>query len=185
MYHINESAYDDRVAKHASVISRGKSLTKKDIDRDIEHSLDDSGNAPVERKVGGKAWSDFRKDVHAHLKSKGLIARDKAPERAPYSIEAHGDYYKKIPVSHDDISHLADKISDSIGNSYPDGDPHDAIESHMRRKGWDSSHAFEKLVPIALKKHLGVKHGDLHKHIHDVWKDADDSTGYSSAHHWE
>lgn len=145
-------------------------------------------NLPSKNVWAEKLGMSLKKDVHAHLKSKGLVAREKGPEKAPYHVMPRGgEHYigHKVPVSHEDIHQLADKISSAVGNSYPDGDPHDAITSHMMRKGWEPSHAYEKLVPVALKKHMGEKHGDLHKHIHDVWKDADDSTGYKSAHHWK
>jgi hypothetical protein len=180
---VNEG-YNERV--HSFVKDTVKEPdTKENIEKHFENNSKTSKHS-AEGKVGGKAWSDFKKDAHAKAKELGLVARKKAPPRAPYKIQKHNSRYydDHVPVSHEDIHHLANKISDSIGNSYPDGDPHEHIASHMRKKGWDVYNGFDKLVPIAMKKHLQHK-GDLHSLIHQNWKDFDDQTGHKAAHHWE
>lgn len=155
--------YDDRVHQFVKDMTGGEPMTLQDFNSQIETF----GN-PSERRTGmtrmgdgtsrpSTAWRDFKKDALAYAKSLKLIQRKAPPKRAPYSVQ-HPKYWdEKVGVSHEEIVALADKMAEFAGNSFPDGDPHDHLYGYFQKKGWDTHDAFDKLVPIAAKKHLGVK----------------------------
>jgi hypothetical protein len=65
------------------------------------------------------------------------------------------------------MQELATAFETAAGNSFPDGDPHDALTAFYRKKGWDDYEANTKLLPKAVKKYLGAK--DSYAYLANMW----------------
>lgn len=117
--------------------------------------------------VGGKSRKDFQKDVVTALK--GKVKWKRTPG-------AHSKTVMKRALQNL-AEWLSQEFTDELGNTFPDGDPHDAAEAVIRR----TVRAGERPTEAWAKRHLGDPELSLHEimdvltpdyygHMHDwVW----------------
>lgn len=167
------SSYEDRVASVATDVQAtyGDGFPG-------EMKLDDAIAACArhanvsELRLGGRAWSAFVKDVRAVLKSRGFRGfRRKEPE-------SWDDWYAAVDTKRTTDAEdrekarakrqdMAQRLVDEIGNTFPDGDPHDALMTVARRHRMEPD-AYWDLVKGEFRKLTG--HKDMYAYcasIHD------------------
>lgn len=149
-------AYSDRVKAVAdAVIARTEdiSVTKEDILLAIasEAARQNSAEYKLKDTPRSTAWRDFVKDVLVQLKGKISYSR-------PGIAASAADRRKKKDQLLTKISNI---IDDSIGYSFPDGDPIDYIMPRVERLGIETYDIYDWLDQAA-KKHLGAKSFDAY-----------------------
>lgn len=156
-------AYQDRVQQVASAVeqrSKSTPFTKEELLRAIENEASRADVAELKFKdtPRSSAWKDFVKDVLAALKGKVKFGR---PGVAASAAARKAENEKKLQT-------IARIIEDSIGYTFPDGDPIDYIMPRVRRLGIDTYDVSEWLDRAA-RKVLGAK--SLNEYLGTVWDD--------------
>lgn len=120
--------------------------------------------------LGGRAWAAFVKDVRAGLKAAGW-----SPSRA--SRPAAAPAY--------DYAAIASAASDAIGESFPDGDPNDAVELMASKKFRIGSDEFWNAVWPKCKKAFRALTGssEIYEYAAGLWDQmkADGYEAYAGA----
>jgi len=112
--------------------------------------------------------------------NRSAAAKKAAANRAPYYVQSERYYDERVPVTHDDIQELGHYMMGAAGESFPDGDPNNQLMRFFRQKGWDSSNAFEKLVPVAARKVLQTN--SYNEYLADMWDDFYGDAKYDAEH---
>lgn len=159
---LNE-AYEDRVQQVADAVkrrSKSTPFTKEELLRAIESEASGADVAELKFKDTPRstAWRDFVKDVLAKIKGKIKFSR---PGVAASAAARKTETEKKLQT-------IARIIEDSIGYTFPDGDPIDYIMPRVTRLGIDTYDVHEWLDRAA-RKVLGAK--SLSEYLGAVWDD--------------
>lgn len=157
---LNE-AYQDRVQQVADAVeqrSKATPFTKEELLKAIESEAGYAGVAELKFKDTPRstAWKDFVKDVLAALKGRVKFSR---PGVAASAADRKAEAEKKLQK-------IARIIEDSLGYTFPDGDPIDYIMPRVERLGIDE-YDMSKWLDRAARKVLGAK--SLNDYLGSVW----------------
>lgn len=157
---LNE-AYQDRVQQVATAVeqrSKATPFTKEELLTAIETEAGSAGVAELKFKDSPRsaAWRDFVKDVLAALKGKVKFSR---PGVTAAAADRKTETEKKLQK-------IARIIEDSLGYTFPDGDPIDYIMPRVKRLGIDE-YDMSKWLDRAARKVLGAK--SLNDYLGSVW----------------
>lgn len=150
-----DSSYSDRIRKVSDAVkdsidfdrSRGE---KSDVDKLIRHHSSDT----LEGRLGGRAFSDFHKDVKKSVSSHvGSANRSLAAKNRSQNLQS---FHQK----------LAQVINDGIGHSYPDGDPIDYI--HPRAMTIAHSHGIDTHYDISDHLDKASRHNGYDNYHHQL-----------------
>lgn len=136
-------------------------------------------------RVGSKARQSELDAAEAEMRAvtkanRSIAAKKAAANRAPYYVQSKSWHDEKIPVTHDDIQELGHYMMGAAGEAFPDGDPNDQLMKFFRKKNWEASDAFEKLVPLASKRVLGTR--SYNEYLADMWDDFYGDAKYDAEH---
>ena len=148
---INEG-YEDRVDAMVSQISRNNpdGLLRKSFDQEFKTAL--SMVNPVEARGSEQALRDFKKDVMAKVEFR----------RDTTSADSKRERVNQV------LDRLANIIGDAVGNSFPDGDPFDAIYPQARRLGIPADDVLSWLDRAVKKAGIAKSY---HDYLADMWED--------------
>jgi hypothetical protein len=158
---INEGYADNVSAVANEIIKRSQStpFTKEELLTAIESEARSANVPELKFKDSkSKAWPDFVKDVLAAVKGQVKFSR---PGVAASAAE-------RKAKSEQMLDKIARIIEDSIGYTFPDGDPVDYIIPRVERLGINTYDIGELLDKVARKK-LGAK--SLDAYMGDVYDD--------------
>jgi hypothetical protein len=156
---------------HDKITSNASSFSYEIIDEQLM-------KACVElRSKNTKTFKDTVHDILGYMVKNRMITRASST-RSPYYVESASWDAPKIGVSHQEINDLGMKMMNAAGDAFPDGDPNDAVTEYIARKGWDVSDAYDKLVPVAARKVLGVK--SYSEYLANMWDEYNADFGASS-----
>jgi len=164
-----DEGYEDRVNQVVSIIQQNNSdgITRKDFASEFERAARQAG--AVEMRGSPQAKRDFQKDVMAKVQFKRDNSAATSNKAAAEAAMAKLDYI----------------INDAVGNSFPDGDPWDAIAPRARRLGIREDDLIKWLDRWA-RKEAGVK-GGWHAYLANAWDDfasSDADTGSHTRNPW-
>ena len=155
---LNE-AYQDRVNAVADAVATRTSATphsKEQLLRAIKSEAWANNSAEVQ--LGGKAWTDFVKDVMTALKGR---VRHSRPGAAASAAERKA---KKEQL----LQRIASIIDDSVGHAFPDGDPIDYIMPRVEKLGIDR-YDVHQWLDLAARKVL--KYRSLDAYLGAIYDD--------------
>lgn len=134
--------------------------------RSIQGDIGSRGQAADNARRSQEA-GDIKAAQVAANRSAG--AKKAAANRSPYYVRSIGHWGNdaKIGVSHDDIQELGHYMMGAVGDTFPDGDPNDALMKFFDHKNWDAQDAFLTLVPAASRKVLDTN--SYNEYIADFW----------------
>jgi hypothetical protein len=149
---INEN-YQGRINRAADHVVKSTPRSKEDITDFISAAA--SLYNDVEKRLGGRAWRDFQKDVVAALKGR------LGPMKSQSAID-------KKAAGNEQLQRIAYMAQDAAGAVFPDGDPFDVLAPKLQRMGY-YGHEIGDVLDKAAKKFLGVK--SYHDYLATMWDD--------------
>lgn len=134
------NSYQSRVQEVANEVLRQHEATPFENKDMLKHFIEFFAKGQIEDRLGGSARKDFLKDIAVALKGKIKTKPQKSFRKPQVNLEK-----------------VAQIIEFAVGNSFPDGDPFDAIEEKLSKMGISSGDGqMIEIMNKAVKKHLGA-----------------------------